>query len=249
MRRSLGNRCERAPGRHRETRGGFIVTDRVVGFAEDHGDVAVIGEGEIGFRDECVQDRARIAVPGRPQFRAEVAVERHQRAGRMRRARGRQRGILGGLAERGGHARDVQQRGVRQQCGPVVSRTAGEGERRPGAVVQHFAGTQAGSGGEEVQAHATVATQHAFDIDAVPAQFAQRGIAERVVGDRADHRRGVPEPCQRHGDVGFRAADPYVEPRRLQQALAARGGEAEQKFAETDDPTGTCGLTRHVTSG
>ena len=66
----------------------------------------------------------------------------------------------------------------------------------------------------------------------MPPQFAERGVAERIVRQRADHARPVAQPGEGGDDIGFRAADPDVEGGCLQQKLAPGRREAQQDLAE-----------------
>ena len=120
---------------------------RVAVDAEHQFDVAMVGEGEVGFRQQRVQGAARIARPRRPQLRAVIAVERDTHPCLARRAGRLQRGLRGGRTERGGDPGQVQQAGARQQRGPVVARRRSQRERGAGAVVQDLAGPVAGAHG------------------------------------------------------------------------------------------------------
>ena len=206
--------------------------------AQHHVDVAVVGEGDLRAFKQRVQDPRRIPVPCRPQLGPEVAVERDAHAQRRRRAHclgGRGRG---GRAQRRGHPGDVQPAGPVQQRRPVVAGGRGQREGRGGAVVQHLAGPVAGAGGQEIQAHAAVDRAHRAGVHAVPAQFAQGGVAQRVVGGGAQHRHLVAEARQRDADVGLGAANPYFQRGRLQQQFAPGRRQAQQDFTETRDTTG-----------
>lgn len=68
------------------------------------------------------------------------------------------------------------------------------------------------------------------------AQRRNRGLAQGVVGHGADHRRLVTEPRQSGDDIGFRAADPYIELGHLEQALTPRRRHAEHDLAKGDQP-------------
>src|SRR5690606_33173504 len=91
--------------------------------------------------------------------------------------------------------------------------------------------------GEQVQAHAARRQAHAAGIDPWAAQLAERGAAQGVVGDRPQHRHLVAETGQGHADVGLGAADPRLQPRRLQQQLAPRRPQAQQQLSEPGDAT------------
>lgn len=146
-------------------------------------------------------------------------------------------GLRAVRAERRGDAGEMQQVDARQQRLPIEIPGAGKREAAPLAVVDDVRSPEARTRREEIEAHPTRPGRHAVGCDAVAAQMAQRRLAERIAGQAADHRRVVPEPGEADRDIGFGTADMDVEPPRLQQQFAPRGGQPQQQFAETGNPS------------
>ncbi|MNV70291.1 hypothetical protein D3C71_1632480 [compost metagenome] len=71
----------------------------------------------------------------------------------------------------------------------------------------------------------------------MPAQLAQRELAQRVRRHRADRRHRMPEVGQRDTDIGFRATGVDHQLWLLQQQLTAGRAHAQQQLSETDNTT------------
>ncbi|MNM98337.1 hypothetical protein D3C81_1108660 [compost metagenome] len=129
--------------------------------AQHHADVAVVGKYDMRAIEQVAQDRLGIPAPPLPQLGPEVAIERHLDAQCAGRARCRQRRLCGFRAQRRAHPGQVQPLRALQQYRPVVAVGTRVGESRIGTVVDHFAGAMPGAGGQEIQAHASIAAAHA----------------------------------------------------------------------------------------
>ena len=102
----------------------------------------------------------------------------------------------------------------------LVERQGFGGSLREGgvfAIIGDAAGDWAGGRFEIIAAHPPSGADDAAGIDSGFAQPGKRAFAQGVVGQGGDHARCVAERRQRHGDIGFRAADMQIEPERARQ--------------------------------
>src|SRR3546814_7785185 len=81
----------------------------------------------------------------------------------------------------------------------------------------------------------SLAVDDAAAIDAVPAQRLDRGVAERILGERGGEGDVVAEQGECGRDIGFGARGPDVEMRRLETQFAVGRRQPQHDFSKGED--------------
>lgn len=192
------------------------------GAAKQQCDVPMITENQIGMSDDSGKDPARIAIPPLPKLTTPVAVKRNGNApcdgGLDRSQRTLRRYGSQGRRDTG----QMQSIDIDQQSIPIpgIHGCLGEGGVR--TVVDDLGCPQAGTGGNEIQAHPIASPLDVAGIDAVSAQCGDRRLTKVVVRNARGDSDIMAQPGELRDDIRFGTRDPHIEAWGLQKLLPAR---------------------------
>ncbi len=143
---------------------------------------------------------------------------------------------VGGAARQGrGDAGEVEPVGALEDLAPREVARLHQGRGAAGAVVDHLRRPLVGAGLQEVDPGPVAGQADPAHVHSVAAQGAQGRLADGVPGQRGDEGRAQAEQGQGRGHVGFAAAEPGLQPGRLEQSLMAWRLEPQHDFAECNN--------------